>query len=700
MPQVAALQAIHDIGGLIGPLRVGAGKTLISFVAGSVVEADRVLLVIPAKLKKKTLREFDQLARHWRAPARLHVMSYELLSRDRGLAELKAFRPDLVIADEAHKFKSTTATCTKRMHRYLTKENPDAAYVDMSGTITKRSILEYYHRQNWAIPDGLQPLPRKYPEARQWADAIDEKTPQMGRLMPGALLQMCTPEEIQELGGDPRKATSTRIVRQAYCRRLMTAPGVVGTEEQFDGAMSLIIQGHEFEPGQAVVDAFQGLRDDWALPDGQPIDTPATLWRHARELSQGFYYTWWNQEGFNKCLWQIQKNVGNTIASGPQKENNRRQNIVLAILNECVPTIEKDTALAQVYVRLKSENLENSLGISKPGMVSLLQSTRHFSPNTMALATSANKKEDPDHRGVDVAEVVSQLTTITKQGKSGVCSAPLATERSECWEMILRALPELLPIFEKLFNAAQPPPEWLIARRAWAATVRGILKDYHDLDSPLMVARAIEQGRMPWAKEALEIWRAIRPTFDPKTRAEWIDTACLEWAAGWAKNNRGIVWVHEVAFGKRLSEETGLPYYGAKGQCLGKMLEDETGACIASIAANSEGRNLQHFSRNAIVSCPPGGAVWEQMLGRTHRDGQQADEVTADVPLICYEQWDVFRKARRDAEYIERTTAQAQKLNFADVTVQEEGEIEKRHALGDPLWCKDNAEFFESEATW
>lgn len=532
--QTAALQAVHDVGGMLGPIRVGGGKTLISYLAGAVLGVERVLLVIPAKLKKKTLREFKQLRRHWRGPQKLHIITYELLARDRGIAELKAFRPDLVIADEAHKFKSVRAACTKRMHRYLTKENPDAMYVDMSGTITKRSILEYYHRQNWAIPDGLQPLPRKWHEVRDWADAIDERTSPAGRLMPGALVKLFTNEEAAEMAKDPRKSTAVRLTREAYCRRLMTAPGVVGTEDQFDGAMSLVIQGVEFEPGARVLAAFQQLREDWCLPDGHPIDMPATLWRHARELIQGFYYRW-----------------------------------------------------------------------------------------------------EPE-----------------------------------------------------------PPKEWLWARKEWASQMREILARYRDIDSPLGVRRAVEEGRVPWAQSAYANWTAIRDSYTPNTVAEWLDDTCLKWVWDWALNNRGIIWVNEVAFGERLSELTGLPYYGSKGQYRGRMIEDEKHTCIASIAANSEGRNLQQFNVNLVVSVPPGGAVWEQMLGRTHRDGQDADEVHVDVLSCCFEQWDVFRRAMRDAEYIERTTAQGQKLNFADVTMQDDADIQVRHVAGDPLWNKANAEFF------
>lgn len=539
--QAAALMQVHDFGGLLAPVRVGGGKTLISFLAGTVLGAERVMLVIPAKLRKKTEREFAKLSRHWKKPARMHVMSYELLSRDRGISELQSFRPDLVVADEAHKFKSTRAACTKRMRRYLTKENTDAQYIDMSGTVLKRSIMEVYHRQNWALRDGFQPLPRKYNEARDWADAIDEKVSPAGRIMPGALYQFCTDSQLSEAAKDPRKSTQVKIVREAFKSRFMTTPGVIGTEEMFDGAMSIALSTiDKLNVGEEVHEAFEGLRERWELPDGHPIDEPAQLWMAARCLIQGFYYRW----------------------------------------------------------------------------------------------------------------------------------EPL------------------------------PPKEWLMWRKEWGRCVRDILKNYPDIDSPMVVAREVRRGRIPWAENILREWERVKDTFKPQTKAFWIDDGAFNFCRDWAQKNRGIIWVNEVALGERLRDEGGLPYYGSKGMCGKKMIEDETGTCVASIAANSEGRNLQHFSLNLVAAPPPGGATWEQMLGRTHRDGQEADEVGVQVLLGCYENWKVLMQAIKDAEFAEATTGQYQKLNFSDVSMPDPPEVEFWHNEGSPLWSKTNADFFKSYDKW
>jgi len=58
-------------------------------------------------------------------------------------------------------------------------------------------------------------------------------------------------------------------------------------------------------------------------------------------------------------------------------------------------------------------------------------------------------------------------------------------------------------------------------------------------------------------------------------------------------------------------------------------------------------------------------------LGRTHRPGQQADEVTIDVYRHTIEMRAAMTKALRDANYQESTTGNRQKLLAATYTFQE-----------------------------
>jgi hypothetical protein len=130
------------------------------------------------------------------------------------------------------------------------------------------------------------------------------------------------------------------------------------------------------------------------------------------------------------------------------------------------------------------------------------------------------------------------------------------------------------------------------------------------------------------------------------------------------------VWVSQVALGEELARVLGLPYYGKKGLDERRRLIDSAspmdGSIIASIASNGEGRNLQAWSRSLVIGRPLSGGEWEQLLGRTHRDGQTADEVTIDVVASCLEHYEGFGKALDQASYAETVQGQPQKLLLAD----------------------------------
>jgi hypothetical protein len=220
------------------------------------------------------------------------------------------------------------------------------------------------------------------------------------------------------------------------------------------------------------------------------------------------------------------------------------------------------------------------------------------------------------------------------------------------------------------------PTEWLAARKAWAQTCRKILgSNQRQLDSELAVIRATEQGHYPHAVPLLRDWRAIKDTFEPDTVAEWLCTRPVEYTAEWARQHTGIVWTEHVAFANKLAELSNLRYYGRNGlDDAGRYIEahDKDWSMIASVPSNSEGRNLQAWSRGLVVSCPPNGSQIEQLLGRMHRDGQEADEVIYDVMLGCAEHLDAFWKAFRDSHYVQQTTGAEQKLLIAGIDIPPE----------------------------
>jgi hypothetical protein len=228
---------------------------------------------------------------------------------------------------------------------------------------------------------------------------------------------------------------------------------------------------------------------------------------------------------------------------------------------------------------------------------------------------------------------------------------------------------------------------WLERRREYHREVRDALR-YAEAgrDSPLLIARWLHAGgggdvlRLAWKR-----WHAaVGPdhTSDspyagmrysdlepPPVVPVWLSdylvrdvlAVVAEARAARTKEDRALL----VWYGSRAMEAAlragGVPVFGAGSDSPPDDLE--VAAC--SIAVHGKGKNLQRWSRNLIVEPPAGGSVWEQLLGRTHRQGQQADEVTA----IVYQHTDRTRAAvdtaTADARYIEQTQGTRQKLCYA-----------------------------------
>lgn len=222
-----------------------------------------------------------------------------------------------------------------------------------------------------------------------------------------------------------------------------------------------------------------------------------------------------------------------------------------------------------------------------------------------------------------------------------------------------------------------PPREWLDARGAWTRFVRHVLKhNQRHIDSEGAVATAVDEGLYP--NEVLIAWRAIKDVYDPEKNKEavWLSTRVLDACIAWAQEKKGIIWVAHTAFGEALAARSGLDFYWRQGRnARGQPIEDHPAdrPLIASIAANSTGRNLQKWSTNLIVSHPTGGDNTEQLYSRTHRDGQEAEEVEIDVCAAIPEQLIAFDKACADARAITDMIGQEQRLCYADIVIPPDG---------------------------
>lgn len=570
--QAVALKEAVERQGLLAPIGVGKGKTLIGFLMATVFESMRPMLVLQAGLIRKAERNWADLAIYWQIPNWIKIISYEILGRVSAKEELERFSPDLIVFDEVHKIKSRKAAVSKRVerhvehHRYhetgtkhphcdlcdrhvppraLIAEGRRTALrvIGMSGTITTKSLKDFTHIAFMCVPENA-PVPDSWAELETWRLALDEGVNPVSRVEPGALLAFCDERETGlEL---------TTAARRGYQRRLRETPGIVATTDDTVRA-SLQIDALEAPKSAAIDDAFTRLRGDtrkhreggpnsgyngWQLPDGYECVDGVEVYRHALELALGFFYVW-----------------------------------------------------------------------------------------------------DP-----------------------------------------------------------RPPPEWILARALWGKFVRKTIK-LGKLDSDLDVANHAHEFHVTvdmmlkeddldphkdprvGARHVYDHWRELRDTYQRNQRAVWICDSVLKQAKAWLdSHSRGILWTRHIAFGNRLSEVSGYPYFGQEGlDASGRLIDDARGPIIASLDANKTGRDLQfNWSDNLFMTAMADGAECEQAFARTHRDGQDEDTVGVSLFVGCIEHVGAFETAQSKARYIEDITGQPQKLNFADVVVPSVLEIENR----------------------
>lgn len=668
--QAAALVEMHDQRGLLMPAAVGAGKTAVSLLGFVVLEARRPLLLMPAKLIAKTYKEAHEYRKNWIVPGFIRIESYEKLGRAQHASMLEDAQPDVIICDEVHRLRNPGAACTRRVGRYL-KAHPEVVFVGLSGTVMKRSINDYSHLVAWALRDK-SPAPLTFEDRMAWGMALDEKRDGENRLAPGALIEFCTHEEKLELGRAEYE-DALGIVRRAYRRRVTDTPGIVATDFKLLGT-SLRIENVRINvptdtaTGAAFWRALESIRGKWERPDGEPLMDGFEVWRHLREISLGFFYRWSNNHSrYVECLTEILKRGSSATASIEQR-----------ILSGCARTTASDIDLERALKRRRFGALMRSLTDCERDMASMRLSTSVSWPNTKALATSAASGRSLTERDAFA------LITIIEQGASADYSALPVTERSVCWEILLTVFPTLFATLETAIEASRPPVEWRNARKQWTWFVREILRsNRREIDSEAQVVRAIERGE--YDRSALDEWRRVQPMYTPRTEAVWLDYTALDFCARWLRGEaeevekdtqRGICWVEHTEFGFELSRRTGLPYYHRGGMnAAGQPIEAHPPGepLIASIASNAEGRNLQAWSNALVASPPQAGRTAEQLLGRLHRDGQTADEVSFQFLTVIPEQLDSLRRAIDDARAIQDLTGQPQKLVYGDVAIEEFG---------------------------
>lgn len=228
------------------------------------------------------------------------------------------------------------------------------------------------------------------------------------------------------------------------------------------------------------------------------------------------------------------------------------------------------------------------------------------------------------------------------------------------------------------------------ARQEYARKLRDWLGKYarDGLDTPLLVGANMSRvGPEDVGRDLFDPWQTMKdlepaavPPWDKRERVLERDSqavqvcdykvrAAIEWAQ--KLKGGGIIWFHHIELGewlRQLAHEAGLNYlHCPAGKPANAALADLSNAdriVIASISAHGQAKELQHFQHQYVLQWPRSAKTAEQLLGRCHRKGQEADElVVVKNDSIPWDTWN-FATCLNNSLYIQQTLGAAQKLVY------------------------------------
>lgn len=285
------------------PIKVGGGKTLISFLLPVVLKSKRPLLVVPAAMVEETERKWREAMKDWQVAKHLVIKSYEWISRVSGATYLEFYKPDLVMTDEAFKIKNPKAAVTRRFRRFM-EGSPSTRFIPMAGTLSKSGVEDFAHLMGWALRE-TSCLPHLITELKVWAGALDEGLNPAARRSAGVLLDLFPEPPGSEppppstgyfdemlTEADNHTENEAKRARRIFCARMNATVGVVSADSKNDYTGSILIEGLEYTPNEATEANFKMLREQMCKPDGWSLADAMQVWAEARRLILGLHYTW------------------------------------------------------------------------------------------------------------------------------------------------------------------------------------------------------------------------------------------------------------------------------------------------------------------------------------------------------------------------------------------------------------------------
>lgn len=303
--------------GLFGCAAAGAGKTLTALLIANLAyrgdytdKKERILYLLPSSLcnQLKTAIKWARKRIHFTAPfyffgdyskvadritlsqsgPGVYILGYGLLSGKDTEQMIHNVSPDLIIADECHTLTNRKSARTRRVVHYL-RQNPDTNMVLLSGTIVRKTILEYHHLITFALKDN-SPVPIPWQQAECLSIAMSNPD----GFIPSGQIRLSKP--LADWAGSdwsPKPSENILKLRKAYNKRLKSAPGVfissddkVATSLQLDLIKSTTKGTYGYEELKELV---AQVEESWTTPSGDEFDYVLQKFKWINELWQGFY---------------------------------------------------------------------------------------------------------------------------------------------------------------------------------------------------------------------------------------------------------------------------------------------------------------------------------------------------------------------------------------------------------------------------
>lgn len=186
-----------------------------------------------------------------------------------------------------------------------------------------------------------------------------------------------------------------------------------------------------------------------------------------------------------------------------------------------------------------------------------------------------------------------------------------------------------------------PDVEWLNARRAWTRAVKDFLPGADEQYDSFALLKNKLEGEIVYGKKDFSLTDELRATYStwreqavkppPPTVPAWLDYFLIWDTLQWLKDQPPtLIWCKSPDIVGPILAKYARQYFGLQINPLGvgpeadAWLASRPEPCHVVVSQNSHyrGKNLQQWHNNLILTPPSGSHIFEQLVGRTHRQHQ------------------------------------------------------------------------------